>query len=234
MRCLRQPPLKATLVTLLGMAVLCGLGAWQLHRLHWKERILAEIRAAETVGRVPDLRYRDLEKLENDPRLFIPGQVRGVYRHDLSVRVGPRTYQGHAGVHILTPLALPGGGFILVNRGWLGLPEAAHDDPRGTVTVRGLLRHPEHPGPFVPENNPAKEEWYSAEPSQIARFRGLTDMAPVILYASAETGDAPVPVREALAYRPRNNHLSYAVFWFTMAGVLGVIYALRFVIVSRP
>jgi len=40
-------PLIPTLLVLLAVAAMVGLGIWQLHRLHWKEGLLAEYAAAE-------------------------------------------------------------------------------------------------------------------------------------------------------------------------------------------
>ena len=38
---------SAALSTLIAVAILIGLGVWQIHRLHWKDKILAQIAAAE-------------------------------------------------------------------------------------------------------------------------------------------------------------------------------------------
>jgi surfeit locus 1 family protein len=44
---------SAAVATLIALAILIALGVWQLHRLHWKENILAQIDLAEASPPVP-------------------------------------------------------------------------------------------------------------------------------------------------------------------------------------
>ena len=39
----RKPgfPIGLTVATVIALAILCGLGAWQVQRLHWKQGVLA-------------------------------------------------------------------------------------------------------------------------------------------------------------------------------------------------
>jgi surfeit locus 1 family protein len=46
---MRRPPFVATVVVLLAVAAMIGLGVWQLHRLAWKEAMLARFAAAEAI-----------------------------------------------------------------------------------------------------------------------------------------------------------------------------------------
>ncbi|WP_420381873.1 SURF1 family protein [Novosphingobium sp.] len=46
---MRRPPLAATLVVLLAVAIMVGLGFWQVHRRAWKEAMLAQFTVAEQV-----------------------------------------------------------------------------------------------------------------------------------------------------------------------------------------
>ena len=47
---MRRPPLIATLVVLLAVAAMIGLGVWQLQRRAWKEAMLARFAAAEQIA----------------------------------------------------------------------------------------------------------------------------------------------------------------------------------------
>lgn len=46
---MRRPPLIATLVVLLAVATMIGLGVWQLHRRTWKNDLIARYSAAEAL-----------------------------------------------------------------------------------------------------------------------------------------------------------------------------------------
>ena len=43
---MRRPPVIATLVVLLAIGTMIGLGLWQVQRLHWKDALLAQYSAA--------------------------------------------------------------------------------------------------------------------------------------------------------------------------------------------
>ena len=47
---MRRPPLLPTLVVLLAVGAMIALGVWQLHRLAWKEAMLARFATAEQIS----------------------------------------------------------------------------------------------------------------------------------------------------------------------------------------
>ncbi len=233
---MRKPPVMATVLTLASIVILCGLGIWQVKRLHWKEGILHQLAVAESMSSAPLLTYNDVMARagEDDLKLIRNVSLRGRWLNGSEVLIAPRTWQEKAGYHLLTPLALDGGGTVLVNRGWLpedkkdpaSRPETIVNTPE--VDVMGMLRHPERANIFVPQNVPGENEWFRIDLAQIAAARHIEKLAPLVLYAKLETGNPDLPVKEALVWHPPNNHASYAFFWFSMAGILAVVYGLRF------
>lgn len=228
----RRPPALATICALLAIGVLCALGAWQVRRLHWKTGILARMDAAD--ARDPMENPLTAEKITEAPD-FEKGIVRGIFLNDLEIAIGPRTHDGAPGYHILTPFRLSGGEILFVNRGWTPMAyKAAQSRPEslvpGETFVAGTLRRPVPEGVFVPANDPAREAWYRYDLAEMAAARGLSTPLPVVLYAQKEAGASPFLVRDNTIPRPPNDHLSYALFWFAMAGALGVMFVLRFVV----
>ena len=65
-------------VLVMGL-ILLALGTWQVHRLHWKEAILAQIARAEAAPPVP---------LTGTPGPFTKVSVTGQLRNDLSASYG--------------------------------------------------------------------------------------------------------------------------------------------------
>jgi surfeit locus 1 family protein len=225
-------PLWASVFTLLGVLVLCGLGTWQIQRLHWKETLLQHIDAAYaqdpaiiTGSQIAALQEQD----------FIRAKITGSFRNDISIAIVPRIRDGKQGSHIVTPFVLDDGQTILVNRGWVPM------DAQGTIktiigstTITGLLRHPDQPNAFTPDNNPTQGQWFYIDPAMISSTFGLDRIVPLILVAEGP-GDRdifPIPVGDKPVLK--NDHRAYATFWFLMAGVLLVIYALRFVVRKNP
>ena len=49
----RRFPIGLTIATVIALTILCGLGSWQLQRLHWKEGVLARLEALKTAPALP-------------------------------------------------------------------------------------------------------------------------------------------------------------------------------------
>jgi len=220
----QQFPVIATALTVCAVVVLCTLGAWQMKRLHWKEDILTAMQSARAAG-PQDIAFQDID---GSGTLYV--QLRGRYS-DRSFPVGPRSYDGVTGFHILVPFATKDGGFVLVNRGWV--PQGEENNvrqPEGIIRVSGLLRAVEKGNPFIPPNDPDGNIWFQADLVQMARLADTAALAPLVMYAESENPESTglQPVRAALQWSPPNDHLHYALFWFAMAGVLLIVYYFRF------
>lgn len=231
---MKKPPLWATLFTILGVLILCGLGTWQIKRLHWKEDLLQKIDAAYQID--PLSNPQTIESLNTatlQRELYLRGSVRGQFLKDKYLRSSPRPLDGEQGNHLYVPLQLESGGTVLVNRGWVPAGPLAVDTPDGIVTIVGLFKEPGKGNIFTPPNIPEQRAWYQMDLAQIAAVNGLDKLSSYVLYAeSTGSPDAlpkPIDVRVAL----NNNHLAYAIFWFAMSGVLLVIYILRFIVRER-
>jgi len=230
-------PLLATFLTICGIIVLCSLGTWQLQRLEWKTGILNALEAAKQRSAAPTLTIEEIAALAANPddtALIRNVFLRGRWLHGKEIALGPRTWKGKTGFHILTPMELESGGVALVNRGWVPADKKdAAQRPESLVPAEdamamGILRRPGKASFFVPDNAPQSEQWYNIDLEQMAKARGFDSLAPLVLYASLDRGTAELPVKEALEWKPNNDHLAYALFWFTMAAAMAVIYYLRF------
>lgn len=206
------PGLSAALMFL----VLIGLGTWQIHRLHWKLGILAEIARAEAAPPVP---------LVGRPSPFTKVAATGRLRPDLaawySVEVRDTRRGQQMGRFLIEPLERPHQPPLLVDLGWVPQhPAKPIDQPKGTVTVTGYVRAASHPTFLSATDDPAKRHFYTLDPKRIAAALGLPRVAPFILMAMGPQPPQlwPDPVRHLP--RPPNNHLQYALTWYGLAGVL--------------
>ena len=103
-------------------------------------------------------------------------QVTGTFVHDAETAVHGLApgVKGMPlqGFYLFTPLRLPSGNLVMVDRGIVPteLREPAtrpESRPEGEVTVTGLLRAPEQPNWFMPENRPEADEWFDDVKSQV-------------------------------------------------------------------
>jgi len=129
---------------------------------------------------------------------------------------------------VVTPLALAGGGVVLVDRGWVS-PDRKAPASRaagqvaGEVSVEGIARFPGPPGPFTTDNAPAKGQWLRVSPAEMARSLKLDGVAPWWLVANEAVNLGGWPKGGAVATMPPDNHLQYAITWYGLAVAASVI-----------
>ena len=224
-------------VALPALAILLALGAWQMHRLTWKEGLIAQISARVHQPPVPLV---EAEKLPPGSQEYARVKARGTFRNDAEQLVWEPDPRQGPGYHVYTPLRLVDGRFILVNRGYvteaLRAPSArAQGQIPGEVEVVGLLREPPPRGTFDPDRDPKTGVWY---------WRDFDGMSRAALGANADKAVRYFLDAEATPANPGgwpqggttrltlpNRHLEYALTWYGLAATLvGVLIAF---IISR-
>ncbi len=190
-----------------GCAVLIGLGTWQVQRLAWKQGVLARIEARIAADPVP---------LPAAPRAgadtYLPVTVNGtVLPGELHVlvsikRVGP-------GYRIIAPFLTADGRRILLDRGFVRTEAADAARTAGPLTVTGNLHWPQEIDRYTPEPDPAANTWFARDVPAMAAALGTE---PVLLVARSRTDPQVTPLPVDTAGIP-NDHLQYAITWFSLA-----------------
>ena len=210
----RKPQLFPVLFIIGATALLGGLGAWQVERLEWKNGILAQIEAAQSeppLVKLPqntdDLIYRHVKlsgRFLNDKRFYLISQPR----------------LGQPGLSVITPLKLQKDGrIVLVNRGWS--PRGKESAPLAVQQVEGVIRPLREKRYFSPENQIDKNLWFYED---IQAMQKAAD-APLLPFVVEQVGAAPkdgYPIPGDGKIALRNDHLSYAITWFSLA-IAGII-----------
>ena len=201
---------RAAVLTVVMAAILFSLGCWQLQRLEWKEDLLARLEARMEMPAVN--LPTDIDNLDEWEfrRVRVSGKL--LNRHEFLLK--PRTQDGKAGYHLITPMLRKSGDVVFVNRGFVddaGLKKVAR--PSSPVTIEGLVRLPEKRF-FTPENNPAKGDWYWPDLAAMAKAADVKRPVPALVSVLSAVPEIP------------NNHRQYAIFWFGMTFILLVIYFL--------
>lgn len=224
-----RPRLMPTLFTVPGVLILFGLGIWQLQRLHWKEGLIARRDAAVAAAPIPPppslTAARGLE--------FHHVVAEGVFQNDKELFLAAASDNGGSGYQLLTPLAMTDGQTMFVNRGFIPLDlkersKRAAGELSGTQRVVGLLRlaPPEKPSFFLPDNRPDLNLWFWIDLRAMARQDGLADPAPFYIDADKTPNPGGWPKGGITRLDLPNDHLQYAVTWFSLAVALAVIYVL--------
>ncbi|MEP5730624.1 MAG: SURF1 family protein [Sulfitobacter sp.] len=193
-----------------GAAILVALGVWQMQRLAWKQGVIADINARIVAASVAI-------PAQPDPTTdrFLPVEATGRFTGDTR-RVLVSQKETGAGYRLITVFETEDRR-VLVDRGFVASDDKGIATPHLQVTVQGNLQWPQEIDSFTPEPDRANNIWFARDvPTLAAELK--TD--PVLIVARNVTNDDPVvtplPVDTS---RIPNNHLQYAITWFSLAAV---------------
>lgn len=223
-----------------------ALGVWQIHRLNWKTNLITSVnrRAHLPPIKAPPQNQWGHITFEKDE--YRPVVITGKLLTDKNIFV-TAVAQNTTGYWVLTPLQTDDNTLTFINRGFIPM-DVRHDfqnseqsqtniplyqhssTEKKETTIIGLLRMSEKNGFFPRKNNPDKNLWYTRELSAMARKLGLSSVAPYFIDAGKKTAtQGAFPIAGLTIVQFSNNHLVYAITWFTLAaGVLiGSLFLLR-------
>jgi surfeit locus 1 family protein len=222
-----RPQFWPTVIAVPVVLLCLGLGFWQVQRLHWKEGLIAERAAAVAAPAIlaPDTlaAARGME--------FRHVAAKGVFLNDKEIFLGATSEAGREGYQVLTPLKEPDGRIIFVNRGFI--PRELKDrakrsagEPTGPVRIVGLLRLPPkgRPNWFLPDNRPDLNYWFWVDLPAMSATDKLDRVAPFYIDADATPNPGGWPKGGVTRLALPNNHLQYAITWFSLAVAMAVIY----------
>ncbi len=208
-------------VLALVVALVCArLGIWQLDRLEQRKQsnaAMAERLGGATIA-LPDM-PQDTAGL-----LFRTVEIEGRYDLARSIVLRGRAHEGMPGVHVLTPLRLPDGTAVLVNRGWVPSADAATVDldalpPPASGRVTGLALPFHTDGAAVADESAFRVTWTLLD---LAALRRQFPYALASFYVQAlptDDGAAPMPRPIPAPELDNGPHLGYAVQWFSFAAI---------------
>jgi len=224
-------PVGLTVATLIALAILIYLGAWQLERRTWKENLLAQISALQSapprpIGPVLDALGEGRDVGFTRVTVTCPGLGKAPYLELYGLR------EGQAGSRLISACAAKGGPYqtILVDRGFVIDTVSARPpvDAADTAPVQivGVLRNPDAATFVTPQNQAGANRWFSRDAVGMARALKAPAPAPVFLMAETSSNPewqalVPAPIPAEIP----NRHLEYALTWFGLAGALAAVYA---------
>jgi cytochrome oxidase assembly protein ShyY1 len=224
--------------TLVMVAAFVGLGLWQLQRRVEKHELIAALTerlAAAPVPLPPSSQWSALTRARDEFRRVhfaaayaTPDAM--VYSSGSAVRddiSGPGTWA-------FLPAKLPTGEIVVINAGFVEntMQDRAVEDRAVArlasgqpVTFTGYLRFPESAGMLTPAANPAKRLWFARDVADMAKQLGWGDVAPFYIDLESPVPPNGVPKPGPLHVHLKDDHLQYAITWFTLAFAVMIAFA---------
>ena len=141
----------------------------------------------------------------------------GFYNFKDQIYLYSLNQKGEPGFDVITPFETVDKEIVLVNRGWIPkelkeLPEINSIQDQAKVT--GLLRKIYKANIFKPNNDIDNNVWFSVNLSDIEKFTGKK-FSSFIIYL--EDPDIKAPLPRKITVDVPNNHLKYAITWYSIA-----------------
>jgi cytochrome oxidase assembly protein ShyY1 len=222
------------LFTLTMIAVLVGLGVWQLERRAQKHALIAALTerlAADPAPLPPASEWGKLTPQKDEFRrvhfkaTYEDGPDAMVFSSGSAVRddiSGPGTWA-------FMPARLASGKTIVINAGFvqntmqdraLQSSAVSHLITGLTADLTGYLRFPEQAGMLTPAARPATRLWFTRDHLEMARLLGWGEVAPFYVDLEQPVPSNGTPLPGPLHVHLKDDHLQYAVTWFALAGAV--------------
>ena len=231
----RRPVIGFAIFTLAMVAVFVGLGIWQLQRRVEKHALIARLNerlAAAPEALPPAPQWSSLTPAKDEFRrvrftaIYAPLPDAMVYSAGSAVRddiAGP-------GAWAFLPAQLADGNTVVINAGFV--QNTMQDRTQQDRAVRrlitgdpteftGYIRFPEGASALTPSESLTKRLWFTRDHLAMARALGWSEaskaVAPFYIDLETPVPDSGIPKPGPLSVRLKDDHMQYAITWFTLA-----------------
>lgn len=203
------------IVGLVGTGILVWLGTWQVQRLAWKQDLLTRIEVQISAEPLT-LAEAVAPEFQRYAPVALSGQFGDGHVRMLASRksIGP--------VHrIIRPFDVDGFGRVLVDTGWQRDGADVLATPARAITLIGNLDAPIEADGFTPAPDLAANLWFARDVPAMAQALDTQPILVVLRDApEIDLGVTPWPVDTAGI---PNDHLQYAITWFSLALIWGAM-----------
>ncbi len=209
--------------------VLCGLGFWQIERLKLKKVKIASLEkhmnsSHEDIAKI-DLNDKD----QQFKPLFFTGNFDNP-KKALLFAVNPKN-STETGFFLLD-VASVNGKNILVSRGFVKKMPNENEMINQNIKIFGILKDFEKPNFFTPANNLQENMWFHINKNELEKFTNAKLENFYVISQKEVQNEMEItsnfPIKQKSRIEIRNDHLSYAITWFSLAFFLLLMTYLRF------
>jgi cytochrome oxidase assembly protein ShyY1 len=249
----RRPAVAGfAIFTLLMVVAFAGLGIWQLQRRVDKHALIAMLNerlAAAPAALPPPVQWNALTPAKDEFRrvsfiaTYAPLPDAMVYSTGSAVRddvSGPGTWA-------FLPAQLADGNTIVVNTGFVQntMQDRAQQDRAvrrlitgDPVQLSGYIRFPESAGTLTAPESVAKRLWFTRDHLAMSRVLGWVEggkaVAPFYVDLEQPAPESGIPKPGPLSVRLKDDHLQYAITWFTLAFAVVIAFGVWWRAQRRP
>ena len=211
--------IKALIFSSLAMIILLSLGTWQLERLRWKSHIISTMNKhislspkeinASVINDIKNYNYRRI-KLE------------GTYIYNKNITIYSKVLNGKVGRHLIIPFKTKFG-YILINKGFIPKDyniDVAFAEKAKNISINGIVKFQQNINYFTPKNNLITNEWYYINLDEISKFLNIPLMDFYLI--EEDNPKERYPVGSQYNLKVPNDHLQYAITWFSLAIALSI------------
>jgi surfeit locus 1 family protein len=220
-----------------------GLGVWQLQRRVEKHALIAALdqRLAEPPGALPPPSQWGALAAASDEFRRVQFQATYIAAPDVMVYSSGSAVREDVsgpGTWAFLPARLPDGAVVVINTGFVQntMQDRAQQDravkpllTNAPVTLTGYLRFPEKAGVLTPQQNLAKRLWFTRDHLAMADALGWAGengtVAPFYIDLESPAPANGIPKPGALEVHLKDDHMQYAITWFSLAGAVVIAFA---------
>jgi surfeit locus 1 family protein len=187
----------------------CALGTWQLYRLQWKTALISEITFGldSTPVKYSNTIKKNYQRVVSEGKFNFEDQI---YLYSLNE-------SGKPGYDVITPYKTLKNENVLVNRGWINKNLKGNLEinlKENEVKITGLLREIYKANIFKPKNDLKNNIWFTLDANDLQELTGK-QFSNYMIFLEKPKNKVPVPKK--ISIDVPNNHLKYAITWYSIA-----------------
>ena len=193
--------------------VFIALGSWQIIRLNWKNNLIFEIESS--------LKKPPVELTNTNIENYLKIKTSGLIDLDKQIYLYSLNDTGTPGFEVINPILINDINY-LINRGWIPFEKknSKEIDLFDENNIVGTLKSQGRKNIFKPDNDLKENYWFSLNREDIYKFTGK-EFSKYIIYLD---GNYQVPKPKKITANISNNHLKYALTWFSLAISILLLY----------
>ena len=199
--------------TIFFILVFISLGSWQIIRLNWKNNLILEIENS--------LKKPPVELTQSNIENYLKIKTSGIIDFDKQIYLYNLNDTGTPGFEVINPIFINNENY-LINRGWIPFEKKNTQEIEifDEKNIIGTLKLQSRNNIFKPDNDIKENYWFSLNREDILKFTGK-EFSKYIIYLD---GNYQVPKPKKITANISNNHLKYALTWFSLAISILLLY----------
>ena len=194
--------------------VFLSLGVWQIIRLDWKLTLIKQIN----------------QSLDSEPSEFNGTNLKnfrnikfiGKIDYDNQIYLYSLNEKGAPGFDLINPIII-NNKLFLVNRGWIPRSQKGKKFELNEENFTAILKEKSKFNYFKPENDLENNYWFTLNDEDLNKFTGKI-FSNYIIFLNNRVKDKNYPLQKNITANISNNHLKYALTWFSLAISIFLIY----------